>query len=356
MISEKPIDFDRFIRWLITGGIIVITYFALTKLSGVLLPFLLAWLTAYILDPAVVFIQRLIKKRVLAVFILFLVLLAFGAVLILLFVPIVAEEFRHLYFLIDAQLNTIQWPAWIPKDIVLKAQSYISSIDYKSLLQQDGISDKLFGVAKGVWNTVSGVYGIVGALFGIVTFLLYLVFLMLDFESLSEGWKDYIPAKNKAFVEQLAKDIEDQMNGYFRAQTKIVLVVAILFAIGFKIIGLPFAIMLGLLVGFLNYIPYMQLVGILPALGLAAISSLETGGSAWLAMTLVLIVFAVIQLIQEVFLTPRFMGGFSGLHPAIILLSLSVWGALLGMIGLIIAIPITAIIISYYSRIVMRNN
>jgi len=73
-------------------------------------------------------------------------------------------------------------------------------------------------------------------------------------------------------------------------------------------------------------------------------------------MTLVLIVFAVIQLIQEVFLTPRFMGGFSGLHPAIILLSLSVWGALLGMIGLIIAIPITAIIISYYSRIVMRNN
>ena len=97
----------------------------------------------------------------------------------------------------------------------------------------------------------------------------------------------------------------------------------------------------------------MQLIGIIPALGLAAINSLDNGSSIWLSMSLVATVFAVIQLIQEVFLTSRFMGGFSGLHPAIILLSLSIWGALLGMIGLIIAIPITAIILSYYRRIIL---
>ena len=249
----------------------------------------------------------------------------------------------------------MQWPSWIPRDIVLKVQEYLSTVDYKSILKQDGMSDKLFGFAKGVWDTVSGVYGIVGALFGIVTYLLYLVFLMLDFQSLSTAWKEYIPAKHKSFINQLAYDLEVQMNGYFRAQTKVVLSVAILFAIGFKVIGLPFAIMLGLIVGLLNYIPYMHLAGIIPALGLAAISSLDDGSSIWLSMLLVIVVFAVVQLIQEIFLTPRFMGGFSGLHPAIILLSLSVWGALLGMIGLIIAIPITAIILSYYKRIILKH-
>ncbi len=220
-------------------------------------------------------------------------------------------------------------------------------------MNQDGVTDKLFGVVKGIWGAISGVYGVVGAIFGIVTYLLQLVFLMLDFQSLSESWKKYIPEKYKSFVLQLAMDLEDQMNGYFRAQTKVVISVAILFAIGFKIIGLPFAIMLGILVGLLNYIPYMQLTGIIPALGLAAINSLDTGSSIWLSMSLVAIVFAIIQLIQEVFLTPRFMGGFSGLHPVVILLSLSIWGALLGMIGLIIAIPITAIILSYYKRIIL---
>tara|TARA_B110000046_G_scaffold174140_1_gene197554 strand:+ start:1129 stop:2199 length:1071 start_codon:yes stop_codon:yes gene_type:complete len=354
MISEKPIDFDRFVRWVIAGGFILVLYFALTKLSGVLLPFLLAWLTAYILDPLVLLIQRVIKKRVLAVFALCFLLLLVGGILILFLAPIIAEEFRHLYSLVNLQLNGLEWPAWIPKDIVVKAQSYLSTIDYKSILNQDGISDKLFGVAKGVWTTVRGVYGIVGAAFGIITYLLYLAFLMLDFQSLSDSWMDYIPQKHLSFVKQLAMDLEVQMNGYFRAQTKVVLSVAILFAIGFKIIGLPFAIMLGIIVGLLNYIPYMQLVGILPALGLAAINSLDSGSTIWVSMSLVLVVFVIIQLIQEVFLTPRFMGGFSGLHPAIILLSLSIWGALLGMVGLIMAIPITSIILSYYKRIILN--
>ena len=354
MISDKPIDFDRFVRWLITCGLLVIAYFTLSKLGGVLLPFLLAWLTAYILEPLVLLLQRLLKKRAVSVFTLYFLILLFGAIITLLFVPIIAKEFSHLYALIDTQINAMQWPAWIPRDIVLKVQEYLSTVDYKSILKQDGMSDKLFGFAKGVWDTVSGVYGIVGALFGIVTYLLYLVFLMLDFQSLSTAWKEYIPAKHKSFINQLAHDLEVQMNGYFRAQTKVVLSVAILFAIGFKVIGLPFAIMLGLIVGLLNYIPYMQLVGIIPALGLAAISSLDDGSSIWLSMLLVIVVFAVAQLIQEIFLTPRFMGGFSGLHPAIILLSLSVWGALLGMIGLIIAIPITAIILSYYKRIILK--
>ena len=96
MISDKPIDFDRFVRWLITCGLLVIAYFTLSKLGGVLLPFLLAWLTAYILEPLVLLLQRLLKKRAVSVFTLYFLILLFGAIITLLFVPIIAKEFSHL--------------------------------------------------------------------------------------------------------------------------------------------------------------------------------------------------------------------------------------------------------------------
>ena len=211
MISDKPIDFDRFVRWLMTAGVVVILYLALTELSSVLLPFLLAWLTAYLLDPLVCFVQKWIKKRVLAVLVLFLVIAIIAIVFVIALVPIMAEEVKHLYSLIDSQLNHLEWPAWIPKDIVVKAQSYLNNIDYKSMLQQDGMGDKVMVALTGVWNTVSGVYGIVGALFGIITYILYLMFLILDFQVLSESWRNYIPEKYKAFTLQLADDLEIQI-------------------------------------------------------------------------------------------------------------------------------------------------
>ena len=83
--------------------------------------------------------------------------------------------------------------------------------------------------------------------------------------------------------------------------------------------------------------------------------SLETGQSFWLILLLALSVFAVVQIIQDMYLTPRIMGHFMGLNPAVILLSLSVWGSLLGLIGLIIALPLTMLCISYYKRFVLKE-
>ena len=127
----------------------------------------------------------------------------------------------------------------------------------------------------------------------------------------------------------------------------------VLFCIGFLIIDFPFAIGLGLLIGVLNLVPYLQLIAFLPTILLALLKAADTGGNFWLILLSALVVFAVVQLIQDMYLTPRIMGHVTGLNPAIILLSLSIWGSLLGMIGLIIALPLTTLLLSYYRRLVL---
>jgi predicted PurR-regulated permease PerM len=355
MFTDKPIDFDRFVRLLITIAAVVGLYFLLKHLSSVLLPFLLAWLTAYMLHPMVKFIQKLVKKPAIAVIITLLLVLIVISGALWLFIPIAIDEVVTLKQMLSARMENMDFPDWIPEDIWQQVGEYVDQLKVSSLVQQEGVRDQAMTVLNTAWQTTSKIFGVVGALFGIVTYSLYLVFILLDYEAITEGWKKFIPSKYRDFILQLVEDLEDGMNGYFRAQTNIVIIVGVLFAIGFKIIGLPFAIVLGLLLGFMNYVPYLQLAGLIPAVALAGLHALETNGNFWVILGFVLLVFVVVQLAQDVYLTPKFMGDFSGFNPAIILLSLSIWGSLLGMVGLIIAIPLTSLLVSYYRKYIMKK-
>jgi predicted PurR-regulated permease PerM len=146
------------------------------------------------------------------------------------------------------------------------------------------------------------------------------------------------------------------MNRYFRGQGLIALIVGVLFMIGFSITGLPLAILFGLLMGILNLIPYLKTIAIIPGALLAFLQSAETGQSYLSVLLWLIIIFIIVQLIEDLILVPKIMGKFTGLNPAIMLLSLSVWGSLMGMIGLIVALPMTTLIISYYKRFVLNES
>ena len=136
----------------------------------------------------------------------------------------------------------------------------------------------------------------------------------------------------------------------------IALCVGVLLAIGFKIINFPLAVTLGLFIGCLNLIPYLQTIGLIPMALLSLLRSAETGENFWILFGLSLLVLGIVQAIQDLYLTPRIMGKAMGLNPAIILLSLSIWGTLLGFIGLIIALPLTTLCLSYYKRFVLMES
>ncbi len=201
-------------------------------------------------------------------------------------------------------------------------------------------------------GAIKGTANVLMAVVGLVVILLYMIFLLMDFQSVSTDWITLFPEQHREPVALFVSDFEAAMNRYFRAQALLAAIAGVLFAIGFSIIGLPMAILLGLFLGLLNMVPYLQTVGFIPALILSLMHSLQSGTDFSTIILMVVGVFAVVQVIQDGLLTPRIMGQAMGLSPWLIMLSLSVWGQLLGMLGLLIALPMTCLCLAYYRRAV----
>ena len=140
------------------------------------------------------------------------------------------------------------------------------------------------------------------------------------------------------------------MNHYFRGQGFVALCAMVFYCIGFSIVGLPLAIPMGLLVGILYMIPYFQYVTVIPVAIISLIYSLGGYVEFWPMLGKCGLVYLISQSICDYIITPHVMGKEMGMNPAIILLSLSIWGSLLGIIGMIIALPVSALIITYYER------
>jgi len=172
----------------------------------------------------------------------------------------------------------------------------------------------------------------------------------MDYEQISEKWVTLIPKQYRAQTSNVVKDVQAGMNRYFRGQSTVALSVGILLSIGFLIIDFPMAIALGLFIGFLNLVPYLQTIGIIPMALLAVLKAADTGGNFWIIFGSSLLVMGIVQIIQDGYIVPKIMGKITGLNPAAILLSLSIWGSLLGIIGMIIALPFTTLLLSYYKQ------
>ena len=356
-MKTKTFTFDRVVRILISIAILIGAYLLIQRLSGVLIPFLVAWLIAYLLYPIVTFIQYKchVKSRVLSIIIT--VLLIVGIIVggCYLIIPPILQEMAHLKNIIVEYVTTDSTVASVSGEV----QNYIKrNIDLneitKALTVQDVsqfLEKKVPQVFSIVSSSVSAIVGFIASLIAII----YLFFILVDYELMAEGLFKLMPKGKRSIVQDIMMDLQKGMNGYFRGQAIIALCVGILFSIGFLIIGFPLAIPLGLFIGFLNLVPYLQVIGFIPTIVLALLKAYDTGQSFWGIILSALIVFAVVQAIQDWVLTPRIMGKVTGLNAAVILLSLSIWGSLLGFVGLIVALPLTTLIVSYYKRYVLEE-
>ena len=354
---EKEITFDRVVRWLIAALIAVGLVLLINRLSKVLLPFFIAWIMAYMIYPFVCFLQNKcrLKYRVLSIVVALLVVFAVITLAAFLVVPPIIEESLRMAKLITVYFHDTFASSEFMANIQGMLQNYASDDSLMKLLQHSSVMDVAENLVMKAWEFLSGTINFAIGLLGSLVVLLYLFFILMDYEKISDGWIRFIPAGQRKFASMVAGDVKSGMNAYFRGQSLIALIVGILFSIGFLIIDFPMAIGLGLFIGLLNLIPYLQLVGFIPTIILALVKAADTGQSFWVIILCALAVFAVVQTIQDVILTPRIMGHVMGLNPAIILLSLSIWGSLLGIIGLIIALPLTTLLISYYRRFILKE-
>lgn len=328
-----------------------------SRLYGVLLPFFVSLLLAYILDPIVVFFQTKcrIRNRVLAVMVtLVLVIGVLTGAYFALRQP-VKEQVRAAWTGFEHFASNFDINDYVSPETQEKFLSWTQDMNWEEILLDPEVTQSIKDILPTIANWITGGLSWLSELVVVFIGLLYLIFLMIDLPRLRKRLPGLIPFKYRPQIVAMLKDMDRNMNAYFRGQALIASTVGVLFAIGFSIIGMPMGIAMGLIIGVLNMVPYMQGLGIPPCIILCLIQSAQTGQPVWMTLLFMALVFVVVQSIQDLVLTPKIMGNAMGLSPAIILLSLCVWGAIFGVIGMIIALPMTTLIISYYSRYVANR-
>lgn len=341
-------NLDRVMKLIIGLGIAAALIWLIRYLSDVLLPFFVACFIAYLLQPVVTFNQRWthIKGRAIPVILTILEVSAVFALLIYIFLPSVIKETDMLGEIIKEISNgSRQVPAYYHK-IIAFVNRYANPIEIKSMLNSMHI-DQI--INKGT-SLLEESLDVVVATLGWLLTLIYILFILIDYPQIVRGFKLIFPHKYRDQALEVVRDVKRYLNHYFRGQGLVAICACVLYCIGFSIVKLPLAIPMGILVGILYMIPYFQYITIIPVAIICFIYSLG-GYVDFLPMIGKCgLVYVISQSVCDYLITPHIMGKEMGLNAAIILLSLSVWGSLLGIIGMIIALPVTAILMAYYEK------
>lgn len=355
---RREFTFDRIARMLVLSVLILLIYVAVQAIWSVILPFLLAGIFAYVMMPLVRFFQYTLRLRSRGLSVI-LTLLLLGAVVylaVIFIIPSINAEIEKTLQVISGYSSGQDILMMIlPRNIRnylnggLRWGNFPQQLSFEKVLENVKL---LLDQVGGIINSTLSVFS-----WGLVFLIgfIYFVFILLDFENLARGFISLFPKTLRPTIRTISMDLDRYMNNYFRGQALIAISVGILLSIGFNIIGLPLATAMGIFIGILNFIPYMQALGIIP-LGLASLlMAAQTGENAFVCMLLAYGVLMIVQIIQDMIIVPHIMGQTMGMRPSLILLVLSIWGYLLGFFGMLIALPITMFIYSLYMRYVLQD-
>ena len=355
---RREFTFDRIARMLVLSVLILLIYVAVQAIWSVILPFLLAGIFAYVMMPLVRFFQYTLRLRSRGLSVI-LTLLLLGAVVylaVIFIIPSINAEIEKTLQVISGYSSGQDILTMIlPRNI----RNYLNGgLRWGNFPQQLSF-EKVLENVKLLLDQVGGIINSTLSIFswGLVFLIgfIYFVFILLDFENLARGFISLFPKTLRPTIRTISMDLDRYMNNYFRGQALIAISVGILLSIGFNIIGLPLATAMGIFIGILNFIPYMQALGIIP-LGLTSLlMAAQTGENAFVCMLLAYGVLMIVQIIQDMIIVPHIMGQTMGMRPSLILLVLSIWGYLLGFFGMLIALPITMFIYSLYMRYVLQD-
>ncbi len=324
----------------------------LGKFYSVIWPLAAAGILALMLQPVVHLLETKGKmKRLWAVLVLFaaFVLLITGIALAI--TPTVVEQvLDFIAFIPQFWKNAIHYVQNHYPDWVALAERRMANPTIKGMV--DGALAELQQLVKQMLPSLKsaglGVVGVFGFLTNLAVLPIYLFFFLLSGRTDPvRDLEDNLPFLTEGVrkdVVFLASEFVNIVVSFFRGQLLIGLIMGVLLAIGFSLVGLKFGLVIGIALGVLNIVPYLgTIIGLSIALPLAF---LQPGGG-WETVIWVSVVFVIVQNIEGWFLTPKIMGDRTGLHPVMIIVSIFFWGAALnGILGMILAIPLTAFFVT----------
>ena len=363
LFSKETYTIDSIFRILASALALGVLLFILYYLRVVLFPFAIALLLAYILHPVIMWIEQYVRYRGIAIGVFIFGILVGLALIIGSLYPLIktqtieAGKALQLVFIENNIPTTLQ--AIVPESVLQSITTSLQTDNLALSLQEGNLSESMYKIGSLMLSSVGSLLNGVGSIFTvlgtIIAMCLYLFFILLDFGGSTSDLAGLIPKEYRKQVTGILNDFNNEMKAYFRGQLIVSLLGSAMFAICFTILGLPLAIPIGILVGLLGMIPYAQLFGMIPVGILAVIQASIGNESITMLLVWVIVIFAVIQLIQDMFLTPRIVGETTGLRPLFILLALSIWGQLLGLLGVIIAVPLTSLLLSIYRQFLQKQ-
>lgn len=375
-------------------------------LQPILVPFAVAGVLAYLLEPGVVWLEKRGLKRqtsVMLVFVLFsLALGGLGTWIVpklmvqtanlakkvpgytvkartavvnfsdrierdygLALLPHLPPETVEVVETATAQAAPAPAPADAPADAPAPANSALD-IDFKTLLTGDWVKTTLPSVLRSIGNfigsSVGGFLGAFGLMLSFIIVPLYLYYFLIESAKIKVQWSDYLPLRASAFKDEVVAcltEINSYLVAFFRGQLFVSVINGLATGVGLMIVGLDFGLLIGLALCIAGIIPYLGIALCwVPAVVIGAVqggSALIPGDPWWALPLAVTVVFAVVQQIDGLFITPKVVGEAVGLHPMTVIASVLVWGLLLGgLLGAILAVPMTASVKVLFQRYIWR--
>lgn len=311
----------------------LVLFVAMWLLGQAILPFLLGAGIAYMLDPIADRLERMGLSRTMAVVVITAGAVFMLAAVILLLVPTLLRQATSLIETAPEMMDkargfvTMHFPELVPEGGTIG--SALSDLG-KTMGEQLG---KFAGTLMG---SVRGVFGVI-ALFVIVPVVTF--YLLLDWDRMVARIDALLPREHAGTVRRLATEVDGALSGFLRGQGLVILILGTWYSLALALVGLPFGFFIGIMAAVLSFIPYVGvLIGGATAIGVALFSF--WGDPLWIGA--VVVIFAIGQVVEGNYLQPKIVGGHVGLHPVWLLLALSVFGALFGFVGLVLAVPLAA--------------
>lgn len=352
---DRPFTLDRLSKIFFSVLFAALGIFLFQKLSGILIPFILAWIIAHLLMPLVYFFEKKLKMRSRALSVLTVLILVGGTIsgIIIAIWPSLTAEANKAWELLQTYASFEALKSILPPSVVEQLEQYPDVASVMNEFNMENLIKTLQQFLSKSVSILASTFSIIMSTTVVFLFLLYLIFIMLDYERLNAGFMKLIPDHLKPFVVEMGHNVEYYLTNYFKGQSLIALCVGVLLSIGYSIQGLPLGILLGMLIGLLNLVPYLQILGLLPIVFLSMLHSAETGQHLGIVLAISLGILLLVQIIQDTFLTPRIMGKTMGMMPAVILISLSIFGYLFGLLGMVIALPATMILYTFHMKYIV---
>ena len=324
------------IYFVVVGVLLVVIFFYFSR--RVLTPFFIAFALAYLLDPVTDRLESLKISRTFSVLVLMAGVFSLVTGIGLLIFPLLKLQAEHLVSNLPNYIAIMQ--EWMyPLLGVVGEPEKIQGILNRELLKVGELPLKVISsITSILWGSVAGLFSFILLLANLVIIPVVMFYLLRDYDLINKKMLSFVPARSREQVLSLIKEIDGVLAGFVRGQLMVGLIMAGLYSIGLFFCGTPMSLFIGLLAGLASLVPYLGLVfGFVPA---AILTFMQT--QDWVLVFGVAGVFAVVQGLEGMIITPRIVGEKIGLHPVAIILAVLLGAEFFGLVGVIVSVPVAA--------------